>query len=246
MAETTLRSPHPFSQRTFRRLGEEIAARSRQGWRRLASSRRDGRAFRAEHLVRPRLIVESLRPLSRHTIDVHLMIAPVDPYLEAFAKAGADSVTVHAEVGPHLDRSLQAIRALGKRAGVAINPATPEGAIQYELRQARSHPRHDGQPRLRRSKLHPGHDREDSSCEGDGRRASRSTSRSMAALAQTTRAPWSRPGPIFLSRAPLSSKAARWKAYRAEIRRYAGSRLGRAGPTQVTALRASYRPGRIA
>jgi ribulose-phosphate 3-epimerase len=61
------------------------------------------------------------------------MIAPVDPYLEAFAKAGADVITVHAEAGPHLDRSLQAIRALGKKAGVSLCPATPESAIEYVL-----------------------------------------------------------------------------------------------------------------
>ena len=61
------------------------------------------------------------------------MIAPVDPYLEAFAKAGADVITVHAEAGPHLDRSLQAIRALGKNAGVSLCPATPESAITYVL-----------------------------------------------------------------------------------------------------------------
>ena len=61
------------------------------------------------------------------------MIAPADPYLAAFAEAGADSITVHAEAGPHLDRSLQAIRALGKRAGVALNPATPASAIEHVL-----------------------------------------------------------------------------------------------------------------
>jgi ribulose-phosphate 3-epimerase len=61
------------------------------------------------------------------------MIAPADPYLEAFAEAGADIITVHPEAGPHLDRSLQAIRALGKKAGVALNPATPEDAIAYVL-----------------------------------------------------------------------------------------------------------------
>jgi ribulose-phosphate 3-epimerase len=64
---------------------------------------------------------------------VHLMIAPADPYLEAFAKAGADVITVHAEAGPHLDRSLQAIRALGKKAGVSLCPATPESTIEYVL-----------------------------------------------------------------------------------------------------------------
>ena len=78
-------------------------------------------------------VVESLRPLTARTFDLHLMIAPADPYLEAFAKAGADRITVHAEAGPHLDRSLQAIRNLGKKAGVALNPATSESAIEYAL-----------------------------------------------------------------------------------------------------------------
>jgi ribulose-phosphate 3-epimerase len=66
-------------------------------------------------------------------MHVHLMIAPADPYLEAFAAAGADIITIHAEAGPHLDRSLQAIRALGKKAGVALNPATPESVIENVL-----------------------------------------------------------------------------------------------------------------
>ena len=78
-------------------------------------------------------VIAALRPVSTKFFDVHLMIAPADPYLEAFAEAGADGMTVHAEAGPHLHRSLQAIRALGKRAGVAINPATPEDAIAYVL-----------------------------------------------------------------------------------------------------------------
>jgi ribulose-phosphate 3-epimerase len=74
--------------------------------------------------------------LRRHTqkpLDVHLMIAPADPYLEAFAAAGSDLITVHAEAGPHLHRSLQAIRALGKKAGVSLNPSTPPDAIAYVL-----------------------------------------------------------------------------------------------------------------
>src|SRR5690606_30532667 len=77
------------------------------------------------------LIVSAIRPLTKKVIDCHLMIAPADPYLAAFAKAGADIITVHAEAGPHLHRSLQAIRALGKRAGVAINPATPVSALAH-------------------------------------------------------------------------------------------------------------------
>ncbi|MGH6814765.1 MAG: ribulose-phosphate 3-epimerase, partial [Hyphomicrobiaceae bacterium] len=78
-------------------------------------------------------VVRAIRPVTSKTFDVHLMIAPADPYLAAFAEAGADIVTVHAEAGPHLDRTLQAIRALGKKAGVALNPATPETAIGYVL-----------------------------------------------------------------------------------------------------------------
>jgi ribulose-phosphate 3-epimerase len=78
-------------------------------------------------------IVKAVRPLTDVTFDCHLMITPADPYLEAFAKAGADIITVHAEAGPHLNRSLQAIRGFGKKAGVAINPATPESAIEYVL-----------------------------------------------------------------------------------------------------------------
>jgi len=78
-------------------------------------------------------VVKAIRSATRKPFDVHLMIAPADPYLEAFARAGADHITVHAEAGPHLDRSLQAIKALGKKAGVALNPSTPEDAIGYVL-----------------------------------------------------------------------------------------------------------------
>src|SRR5947209_16637806 len=74
-------------------------------------------------------VVKALRPHSAKTFDVHLMIAPCDPYLEAFAKAGSDVITVHVEAGPHLHRSLQAIRALGKKAGVSLNPGTPESMV---------------------------------------------------------------------------------------------------------------------
>jgi len=78
-------------------------------------------------------LIKSVRKATKKPFDVHLMIAPADPYFEAFAQAGADHITVHAEAGPHLDRSLQAIKALGKKAGVALNPSTPEDAIQYVL-----------------------------------------------------------------------------------------------------------------
>ena len=78
-------------------------------------------------------IVRAIRPHTKKTLDVHLMIAPCDPYLEAFAKAGADIITVHVEAGPHIHRSLQAIRALGKRAGVTMNPGTPETSIEHVI-----------------------------------------------------------------------------------------------------------------
>lgn len=78
-------------------------------------------------------VIKSLRPHTNATFDCHLMISPADPYLEAFAKAGCDIITVHAEAGPHLHRSLQTVKSLGKKAGVSLNPATPESAIEYVL-----------------------------------------------------------------------------------------------------------------
>jgi ribulose-phosphate 3-epimerase len=78
-------------------------------------------------------VVKALRPHSEKPFDVHLMVAPVDRYLEDFAKAGADILTVHPEAGPHLHRTVQTIAALGKKAGVALNPATPVEAVDYIL-----------------------------------------------------------------------------------------------------------------
>lgn len=75
-------------------------------------------------------VVKALRPHSKKTFDVHLMIAPADPYIAAFAEAGADIITVHPESGPHIHRTLQSIRALGKKAGVALNPGTPVAALE--------------------------------------------------------------------------------------------------------------------
>ncbi len=78
-------------------------------------------------------IVKSIRGRTDAVFDTHLMIAPCDPFIEAFAKAGSDIITVHAEAGPHLHRSLQAIRALGKKAGVSLNPGTPESVVEHVL-----------------------------------------------------------------------------------------------------------------
>jgi ribulose-phosphate 3-epimerase len=81
------------------------------------------------------MVVKALRPHTRKPLDVHLMISPVDPFLEAFAEAGADIITVHPEAGPHLHRTVQRIKALGKRAGVSLNPATPAKMLDYVLEE---------------------------------------------------------------------------------------------------------------
>jgi ribulose-phosphate 3-epimerase len=77
------------------------------------------------------VVVKALRPVTTLPFDVHLMISPVDPYLDAFAEAGADTITVHPEAGPHIHRSLQHIKSLGKRAGVVLNPGTPAKMLEY-------------------------------------------------------------------------------------------------------------------
>ena len=115
----------------FARLGEEVRAIDEAGADWIHVDVMDGH-FVPNLTIGPG-VVKALRPHTEKPFDVHLMISPVDPFLEAFAEAGADIITVHPEAGPHLHRTIQRVKSLGKKAGVPLNPATPAKALDYVL-----------------------------------------------------------------------------------------------------------------